>query len=176
MAAGEQTAVDGHSSTQTLSHNQAITEPRRETHLGDEMLDGLPQALRGKKARKRKQWSDENMIIDAITLNAQGLNLVICSASLFLEMNDKKEEESRIKGTIRPKLAVQPVRRCGWFLIQVTAPEFHRWTGAVYGVYDGCDPNQPDEIDFFLASQMSIRGCSSGSADPSLPPSGKLHF
>lgn len=162
MAAGEQTAVDGHSSTQTLSHNQNITEPRRETHLGDEMLDGLPQALRGKKARKRKQWSDENMIIDAITLNAQGLNLVICSASLFLEMNDKKEEESWIKGTI-----------------QVTAPEFHRWTGAVYGVYDGCDPNQPDEIDFFLAAQMSIRGCSSGScgsADPSLPPSGKLHF
>lgn len=58
----------------------------------------------------------------------QGLNLVICSASLFLEMNDNKEEESRTKGTIRPEPAVQPVRRCGWFLVQVTAPEFHRWT------------------------------------------------
>lgn len=45
-----------------------------------------------------------------------------------MEMNDNKEEESRTKGTIRPELAVQPVRRCGWFLIQVTAPEFHRWT------------------------------------------------
>lgn len=67
MAAGEQTAVEGHSSTQTLSHNETITHPRGETHLDDEMLDGLPQALRGKKARKRKQWSDENMIIDAIT-------------------------------------------------------------------------------------------------------------
>lgn len=53
--------------------------------------------------------------------------------------------------------------------------------GAVYGVYDGCDPNQHDEIDFlfpdfFFASQMSTRGCRSGSrggADPqrgSLPP------
>lgn len=68
------------------------------------------------------------MIVDAITLKVQGLNLVICSASLFLEMNDNKEEESPIKGTIWPKLAVQPVRHCGWFLIQVTAPEFHRWT------------------------------------------------
>lgn len=54
MAAGEQTAVDGHSSTQTLSHHQTVTEPRRETHLDDEMLDGLPQALRGKKNKKKK--------------------------------------------------------------------------------------------------------------------------
>lgn len=120
------------------------------------------------------------MIIDAITLNVQGLNLVICSASLFLEMNDNKEEESRIKGTIRPKLAVQPVRRCGWFLIQVTAPEFHRWTVlSMECMMDVIRINMMKSTFFprlFFASQMSTRGCRSGSrggADPQrgpLPP------